>query len=495
MRSRNEKISYSYVISVSLCTGCYRHLQISANATLADLHSAILDAFGFDDDHAHAFFMDNKLWSDADCYYLSGMRSGDRATRNYRLYQLGLHIGSKFKYVFDFGDCWAFSLRVLRILDEDIPEPRIVRSAGDAPEQYPSFDEDDMGDADEDDTDDLDDEELISFPETYPPDRIHALYKALPLPARTVKALQDYFCAFANLYAIIPLRKALEIYNSQNPPIEEAAFLQFAELIRHDLFPFVIMGADEIYSDWEGAVSPMDRLLIDDSLFIGEEDFPQLQEKQSGKPYYVPPREELLKYADEFYYEETAAYRALRDYLEKDKRMSRKKAAVLTEELWMTAYMGEAADNPRQLFDTAENMGCVLNGKDDMNRFFQLYTNMSNNTRIPSNRGYTPEELMKLSGSRPASITLKDSFKQAVKDGAIDLQELRESAADIGLPMPEMQLSFLHELDRIEGELQAESGENPVVKLQTPYSRNAPCPCGSGRKYKHCCGKDKPLIN
>lgn len=24
----------------------------------------------------------------------------------------------------------------------------------------------------------------------------------------------------------------------------------------------------------------------------------------------------------------------------------------------------------------------------------------------------------------------------------------------------------------------------------TPPSRNAPCPCGSARKYKHCCGKD-----
>ncbi|MBR4018100.1 MAG: SEC-C domain-containing protein, partial [Clostridia bacterium] len=21
--------------------------------------------------------------------------------------------------------------------------------------------------------------------------------------------------------------------------------------------------------------------------------------------------------------------------------------------------------------------------------------------------------------------------------------------------------------------------------------RNAPCPCGSGKKYKQCCGKDK----
>ncbi|MGM9524415.1 MAG: SEC-C metal-binding domain-containing protein [Faecousia sp.] len=24
-----------------------------------------------------------------------------------------------------------------------------------------------------------------------------------------------------------------------------------------------------------------------------------------------------------------------------------------------------------------------------------------------------------------------------------------------------------------------------------PASRNAPCPCGNGLKYKHCCGKKK----
>ena len=35
----------SFVISVSLGTGCYRHIQISANATLYKLHQAILKAF------------------------------------------------------------------------------------------------------------------------------------------------------------------------------------------------------------------------------------------------------------------------------------------------------------------------------------------------------------------------------------------------------------------------------------------------------------------
>jgi hypothetical protein len=29
----------------------------------------------------------------------------------------------------------------------------------------------------------------------------------------------------------------------------------------------------------------------------------------------------------------------------------------------------------------------------------------------------------------------------------------------------------------------------PLVRTQPKIGRNDPCPCGSGRKYKHCCGK------
>ena len=50
----------SIVFSVSPTSGCYRHIQISENETLYDLHEAILDSFGFDDDHMHAFFMNNR---------------------------------------------------------------------------------------------------------------------------------------------------------------------------------------------------------------------------------------------------------------------------------------------------------------------------------------------------------------------------------------------------------------------------------------------------
>lgn len=126
----------SYVISVSLGTGCYRHIKISADSTLAMLSEAILDAFEFCNDHAHAFFMDNYVWSQEDCYYIKGLERGYRNTEKYRLNQVGLCEGKKFKYVFDFGDEWTFQCKVLKVLDEVSDFPEVVRSKGEAPEQY-----------------------------------------------------------------------------------------------------------------------------------------------------------------------------------------------------------------------------------------------------------------------------------------------------------------------------------------------------------------------
>ncbi len=132
---------HSYVISVSLGTGCYRHIQIGGGCTLLELHRAILGAFGFMDDHAHAFFMDNIMWSEADCYYVTGIERYYRTTRKYTLDQAGLSKDMSFKYVFDFGDEWTFQCRVLKVLPEDTDHPIIIKSKGEAPEQYPSWDD------------------------------------------------------------------------------------------------------------------------------------------------------------------------------------------------------------------------------------------------------------------------------------------------------------------------------------------------------------------
>lgn len=139
------------VISVSLGTGCYRHIRISSQALLETLSDAILRAFEFDDDHAHGFFLDNRAYSPVDAYYVNGMEDDSPATDQVTLAEAGLRVGQKFKYIFDFGEDWTFQCRVLKEMEEITGTPETIRSVGAPPPQYPEDDEDWDEDWDEED--------------------------------------------------------------------------------------------------------------------------------------------------------------------------------------------------------------------------------------------------------------------------------------------------------------------------------------------------------
>ena len=59
-------------------------------------------------------------------------------------------------------------------------------------------------------------------------------------------------------------------------------------------------------------------------------------------------------------------------------------------------------------------------------------------------------------------------------------------ALDDRLEANEYDPIFLVE-DRAEGEEEDEAAESPSVAVKV--GRNDPCPCGSGKKYKKCCGQ------
>lgn len=162
LMAKTTKKHMSYVISVSLGTGCYRHIRLSSKKTLHDLADAILQAFDFDFDHLYSFFMDNKLWSMEDAYHSPYAEESPFADEM-KLVRLHLVKGQQFKFLFDYGDEWCFQCKVLQVLEEDTPEALIVRTKGKAPQQYPDYDEDSDGgfDPDFDDSDD----EPFEFPE------------------------------------------------------------------------------------------------------------------------------------------------------------------------------------------------------------------------------------------------------------------------------------------------------------------------------------------
>lgn len=76
---------------------------------------------------------------------------------------------------------------------------------------------------------------FIPIPETFSRRKLNSLYREIPLKDTASRTMRKYFNAMANLYGIIPLRKAFEIISEQSPSLlTEEEFLAFAEVARHE---------------------------------------------------------------------------------------------------------------------------------------------------------------------------------------------------------------------------------------------------------------------
>lgn len=133
----------------------------------------------------------------------------------------------------------------------------------------------------------------------------------------------------------------------------------------------------------------------------------------------------------------------------------------------------------------------------ELERCMDLFTDLSNNTRMPCNGGYTPNELMKkmgrmrpgmrpgLGGGSPHSTSLTHALLEGIRNGELDGNGLKQMIMGIDdLPIKD---SLLKEIDMVMKEI--EKNDKPEMAGDQNIGRNAPCPCGSGKKYKHCCGK------
>lgn len=405
----------SYVISVSLGTECYRHIQISGSATLYKLHQAILNAFEFDDDHMHAFFMDNKRWSNWDCYVSSKSEPSDRLSKRYSLQKAGLAKGKRFLYLFDFGDEWVFQCKVLREVDAKTDIPGVIRSVGEAPDQYPNYDAEwDEYEWDVDENvpiipidpkqhrsfTDADFPSLPEVEEVWPDydyegfptlnsgvETLKALDK-LPIPQKVWLQLWDYFEAAARLYGVIPLRKLLEIYNRHNKPISEELFLEFAEILRHEYRTFSILNCDALKKH-EPMETPLDWEIVAEYVYANDiNDYYLFTQLQGDKPFCVLQKAGFLRYAKPEYHPNTVHVKAMRKYLQTI--TDSQDVEMLLRDL---QDMIEVDMGIEDILDILGQEGLYFERKKDLNTFLSLFRDLDNHTRKCVNRGYTPEEL------------------------------------------------------------------------------------------------------
>lgn len=250
------------------------------------------------------------------------------------------------------------------------------------------------------------------------------------------KLLADYFDAFSNLYGIIPMRKAYSIIEKQNPELnltKEKFAETVAEMDLNDVFYF-ILSEDELYDEDADDCDLFEKLLIAEYLVIFDDydDFENLRSEQEYKPYYIPEKEELLKYSDQFYFEKTKQFCILENFLRDELKITNYNdlaeefvTLLSTDECGTVEIISEMKRISRPKFKKFAN-------EQEMVKFFELYANFRNHMRKHAHRGNTSFEM---DDCLYADFYIED-FKQC---------------------------------------------------FTTEPSKNGKCPCGSGKKFKRCC--------
>ena len=271
------------------------------------------------------------------------------------------------------------------------------------------------------------------------------------LPEETAALLRTYFDAFNNLYGIVPLYRALRIIRKQNPELvlTEEQFLAFADGIDEEEQHCIVAGPEEIYDDVTEKTPPLKRELICEHLYVVDnfESYEELKTAQAGRPYYIPDREELLKYADSLYIEETPEYLALGAFLRD--RLGLECAENVLEDLQLDARMNNT--DPELILYTVWRLtrrDC-FSTTELLEEFFGRYYAMYWATRTNENCGFTLKELYERGLTRQTPEQLAE-------------ERLSSWAAD--------------------------AVHRQGLKRKKP-GRNDLCPCGSGKKYKKCCGR------
>jgi hypothetical protein len=130
--------TYTFKVKFMHNKRIYRTIELLSGHTLEDLHFAIQRAIGWDSDHLYSFFMNGELFDDR--YSFSCPYEEDRPpwTGDAFLGELGLVLGHKFLYYFDYGDSHKFEVEVVDINPQADKGkyPRIVKASGEAPDQY-----------------------------------------------------------------------------------------------------------------------------------------------------------------------------------------------------------------------------------------------------------------------------------------------------------------------------------------------------------------------
>jgi len=133
----------------------YRDIKINSNASLMKLAEAIIPAFDFEFDHMCGFYetLGDPGLDKGKAYTMFAddpetmMESPeDLSMTKHKLTDLWRKPKDTWQMVFDYGEGWRFLVELIKVEDEAAKKPAVIKSVGEAPEQYPDYEGDDFDD-------------------------------------------------------------------------------------------------------------------------------------------------------------------------------------------------------------------------------------------------------------------------------------------------------------------------------------------------------------
>ena len=129
-----------------------REIEVPENLTLYKLAETIVGAYDFHFDHAFGFFStigERYLNSERKYELFADMKkediepTGAESVKKTKISDVWKNIGDKMLLLFDYGDDWRFVVELSGFGEKQqkTKYPRMIKSIGNAPEQYPEIDE------------------------------------------------------------------------------------------------------------------------------------------------------------------------------------------------------------------------------------------------------------------------------------------------------------------------------------------------------------------
>ena len=314
-----------------------------------------------------------------------------------------------------------------------------------------------------------------------------------------------YVMLYSDDYAEVP-REAAEIYKTINTPAYQeerrGTYWLYHCLMMVDLLyacaPAAIVcrmmkkclgrkvERAELESLWANIPDELNPcILLDDKVIVKEalkdNVYLRIEASQGDKKFYIPSSDEIVEYTENGYPVSDPYYSRLKTFFIEELDMDLDKSEEYMPAIWNRVSMGNSLAD---IMEMLGGQGIVFPSEKAMRKFVSLMTDVNNHTRMLSNRGWTPNEMLRQmpaapDGRKPAIVPMSSEAARLLGEAA---DELKERGFDVDLDYNADEITTMSMPDGISG--------RTVVGKKKIYP-NDPCPCGSGKKYKKCCGRKK----